>query len=165
MTWNGEDLDDVAIKFLDERGQTKTALIRVLAVTNDADIQALIATMQAVSKASVASYKRVKGFVNDAAAAATAFNSSTNPFGKLSEALLVDCTCGPDEEKTRTSIYMPAPANLIAGSRNKIVLDSAAATFTNLENALAAVATNTKGTAVDTIERTQVESRKSRRLI
>ena len=164
MAWVADAYDEVTIKTLDQTGQGKTSSIRVAAATSDADIQAIIAAEQAGSNGSLASYVRHKGMTDDAAAAPVTFDPSVNPLNLLSTALDCEFSCGPSVQPTRTSILCPSNAHLIAGNRDKLVLDPTSSVFTNLQAAAVAAMVNTGGDAVATLQRTQIQTRKSRML-
>lgn len=165
MAWNASEEDIVGVRYVDETGQGKESKVRVDSGTSEATIQTLISRFQEESNASIQSYTRHKVYTNDAAPAPVAFDPEVNPLNALSNALDLEFSCGPAVQHTSTSILAPSNTDLILGSFDKLRLDPDSTGFTNIQSAAIACMVNTGGDPVVTLEKTQVETRKSRMLL
>lgn len=161
MSWAAGNTDKVAVVFTDTLGQTKTVFFLVSPSASDADIQALIAAMQAQSDMSIQKYSREVTQVDDSPQAAVAFGPGHN-YALLTMALQLNETCGPDTENTRLSILGPSETGIIKGPRDKATLDPTSANYAALKTAAVAVQINTDLDAVADIKSSQIQTRKNK---
>jgi len=153
--------DEIVVFFTNARGQRKKSLIRVLHAASQANVETLISKMQALSKMSIKSYRRIASRNSSDAQAATEFDPAAAPFALLTEELKLLYTCGPDQVNTRSSIFGPDGANLIKGDNNTMVGDLTASAFTELETAAKVVQVNTAGALVATLEEAKKDTTKA----
>jgi hypothetical protein len=163
-SWAAANYELVSITAVDSTGLRKSVDIRVAAGASDANIQTLIAKMQAQSDASLSAYTRHKPFIDSDAADPSPYDPAVNPLNLLSTALQLDYTCGPSKQPTRISVVAPASSDLVKGSFDKARLDPTSTSFTDLQTAGINVLTNTAGQAPIAIQTSVVETRKSRNL-
>jgi hypothetical protein len=153
--------DEVVVFFTDHLGEKKKTLIRVAHAASTANVEALIAAMQAGTVMSIQGYHRIVDMIGSGYPTAPAYNPSTSPYGQLTQELRLLYTCGPGKVNTRSSLFGPLGTPLIAGPSETIVGDLTNGIFTAIQTAAQAVQVNTQGAAVATLEEARLFTTKA----